>query len=69
MRFVHDIADPRVVFGAGSPQQVALEAARLGGDRVLLVVGAHSAAARSVLESDLGARLACDPVAILEGTP
>jgi maleylacetate reductase len=57
MRFVHDIVGPRVVFGPGSLRQVALEAAGLGGERVLLVVGGHAAAARSTLEADLGARV------------
>jgi alcohol dehydrogenase class IV len=69
MRFVHDMVGPRVVFGPGSLRLVAAEATALGGERILLVVGAHSAAARSLLESALGARVAGVVDEVVEHVP
>ncbi|MBY3552675.1 maleylacetate reductase [Modestobacter lapidis] len=69
MRFVHDMPGPRVVFGAGSLHRVAAEAAALGGERVLLVAGSHSADARDVLAADLGARLVGGLTGVTEHVP
>lgn len=58
MRFVHELKTPRVIFGSGALTQVSEEVVRLGGERVLLVAGSRSTDARSLVERDLGRRLA-----------
>jgi maleylacetate reductase len=58
MRFVHELRTPRVVFGAGALDQVAEEAAKLAGRRVLLLAGAHSERPRALLAGALAGRLA-----------
>ncbi len=55
--FVHDVPACRVVFGAGSLDQVESEVARLGGERVMLVAGGPEAALAQPLERMLDGKI------------
>jgi maleylacetate reductase len=56
--FVHDVPAARVVFAAGALAQVPAEAARLGGQRVLLIGDPGAKAYADELAAALGGRLA-----------
>lgn len=55
--FVHDVPASRVVFGAGAIAQVAAEADRLSGQRIMLIAGGPEAALAGPLETELGERI------------
>jgi maleylacetate reductase len=56
--FVHELLSGRVVFGVGSIDRVAAEAARLEAKRVLLIGGGHEQTYAEHIAADLGATLA-----------
>ena len=58
MRFVHEFAPARVVFGAGAVGAVGEEVARLGANRALLIASPSQAAAGDVIAAALGDRAA-----------
>lgn len=55
--FVHDVPAARVVFGTGAINQVAAEASRLGGQRIMLIAGGPEAGLAAPIEADLGRRI------------
>lgn len=69
MRFVHELATPRVVFGSGALGRVGEEVVRLGGSRVLLVASRSRTHERELLERDLGRRLADVVDEVVEHVP
>jgi alcohol dehydrogenase class IV len=58
VRFVHEFAPARVVFGAGAVGAVGEEVARLGANRALLIASPSQAAAGDVIAAALGDRAA-----------
>jgi maleylacetate reductase len=56
--FVHELRSGRVIFGVGSIESVATEAARLDAKRVLLIGGGHEQVHADRIAGDLGAVLA-----------
>lgn len=58
LSFVHDVPASRVVFANGAIDQVSAEVDRLGCSRVLLVSGGPEAQYASIIEQQLGDRLA-----------
>jgi len=55
--FVHEVPASRVVFGTGSISQVAAEASRLGGRRIMLIAGGPEAELAAPIETDLADRI------------